>query len=506
LSTLSLRHPSLDVVVIGSVGGLAVAGLVAILLGNGNLGVALAPLALTGLVLAVALNPLRRTLYVVAFLALVLENPAEGFAEGAWQSPIAPFGQMMLMQLKATFGAGLIVSGLDLCIALVATVLFLRRLRGSRIDLEGQVPAAAPIVGAAFGCLATIAFVWGLGMARGGSFGDSLWQIFRVIYLPTVVLLFAATLRGGRDAGVLATLLVIAAMYRAGLAIYIRMLFPDTEKYTFTTTHADSMLFATAFSFVLAYLYERPGKRSALIAAASLPLLSWGMIANNRRLVWVELIAALVALAFLTGWSPIKRRLSQAAVLASPLLLLYVAAGWSRPTGVFAPVKTLRSVVDSGADQSTRWRDYENYNLYETLKKSPIVGSGFGVPYEEVVHLPDISAHYELYRLAPHNAILGILAYGGLLGFAGLFMMIPLGVFLAARVYRRALAARDRIASLTAIAAFVIYLMHCYGDMALGTYTSVWMLGPLLALVGKMATATDAWPTPAPPMRHAPSA
>lgn len=501
MTTLAARSPRLDLVVLGSVGGLALAGLAAILGGNGNPGIALVPLVFAGILLAVLLNPLRRTLYVLGFLALVLENPTEAFALGEWKSPIALFGQMMLMQLKATFGMGIIVSGMDLGLALVVAVLVVRRLGGSRVDLEGQTFTAPPMVWAAFGCLATMGFVWLSGLARGGSFGDSLWQIFRVVYLPTVTLLFAATLRGGRDAPLLATLMIVAAIYRSILAIYIRSLFPDTEVMSFTTTHADSMLFANTFAFILAYVYERPEKRSFLLALGVLPIVGWGMVANNRRLVWVEVIAALLVLGIVTGWSPIKRRLSQAFILASPLIVLYVGVGWAKPTGIFAPVKTLRSVVDSGADQSTRWRDYENFNLYSTLKKNPLIGVGFGVPYDEVVHLPDISASYELYRLAPHNAILGIFAYGGLLGFAGLFMMMPLAIFFAMRIYRRAISARDRILALTGIAATVIYLMHCYGDMALGTYASVWMLAPLFALLGKVAISTGAWPSPPAPVR-----
>ncbi|MFT3915029.1 MAG: O-antigen ligase family protein [Anaeromyxobacteraceae bacterium] len=480
------------------VSGLGLAGALAIVVGNGNPALAFLPLVLAGVLALVAFQPLRRTLLVVAFLALVLENPAESFGSGLWKSPIATLGALYLMQLKQTIGGGLIVTGLDLALALVAFTWLVRRMRGSTIDAGGQVATASPIVWAAGVCYATIAFMEVYGIARGGSFASSLWQLFRVIYLPGVVLLFAAALRGGRDAPALGRLMVIAALYRAVLAIVIRWQFPDLEQMPHATTHADSMLFANACVLVVANLYERPGKQSAWTAVGVLPVVLWGMVANNRRLVWVELLMALAVLTVLTGWSPIKRRMSQAAILALPFFLVYVAVGWSHPTGPFAPVKTIRSVVDSDSDSSTKWRDWENYNLYATFAKNPLVGSGYGHEYDEVVHLPDISANYELYRLAPHNSVLGIMAYGGAVGFAGLFLMIPIGMFFAVRSYRRAIAARDRIASLTAIGVFVTYLNHCYGDMALGTYTSVVSVGAALALVGKLAVSTGAWPVGAP--------
>ncbi len=40
----------------------------------------------------------------------------------------------------------------------------------------------------------------------------------------------------------------------------------------------------------------------------------------------------------------------------------------------------------------------------------------------------------------------------------------------------------------------VIYEVHCYGDMGLGTWTSVFTVAPALAVVAQLAVATGAWP------------
>jgi len=60
-------------------------------------------------------------------------------------------------------------------------------------------------------------------------------------------------------------------------------------------------------------------------------------------------------------------------------------------------------------DASTRWRDWENYDLVVTFKQNPLFGSGFGHPYVEAIKLPDITKSYELEPYIPHNSVLGLL-------------------------------------------------------------------------------------------------
>jgi hypothetical protein len=488
--------PRTDPLVLAAVAGLGLLTLVLAIAGNGNVGLALAPLALTLVVVLVVRAPLRHSLLVLGLLCLTLENPSEVPAMGQWRSPLYVLGGLLLTHLNLTLPINaLFFSGLDLVLLLLTVTWFVRRTAGSDLDLRGQVPAAPPLRGAALLCIAAIFFVWGHGLLwAGADFRFSLWQVFRVVYLPCVFLLYCAGLRGPSDSRQFGIALVVAALIRALLAIYLRHLFPDLVQMPYATAHADSMLFADAFLVVLVLFFERPSPRNLLVALATLPILTWGMMANNRRLVWVELLAGLLVLYFVTPFTRLKKRIAQGIVVSLPVLLLYVAVGWSSGSKVFAPVRTIRSVMDSGADRSTLWRDWENYNLFYTVRSHPLIGTGFGHGYTEVVKLPDISGYYELYRFAPHNSILGLLAFSGLIGFAGMWLFIPVGVFFAVRSYRFSTAPRDRATALATIGFLVVYLVHCYGDMGLGTWTSVFTLAPALALVAKQAVATGAWP------------
>lgn len=485
-----------DPLVAGAVAALGVLTLTLIVVGNGNLGLAVAPLALSLLVLVTVKAPLRHSLLVLAFLCLTLENPSEAFAEGKWESPLATVGALLLAHMNLTIPVkALFFSGLDLALVLLTAIWVVRRLAGSDVDLRGRVPAAPPLQAAALACLATIAIVWMLGMVRAEfSFSNSLWQLFRLVYLPCVFLLFCAGIRGPADARPFAVALLLAALVRACVAIYLRALYPSVEEMGFATTHADSMLFADAFLLVLVIFFERPVFRTALLGALTLPVLTWGIVANNRRLAWVELGIGLLVVYFITPMTRLKRRIAQSVAISIPVILIYIAAGWNSGAKIFAPVKTIRSVVDSKSDTSTLWRDLENYNLYFTFKGNPVLGTGFGHEYVESIHLPDISSNYSLYRYAPHNSILGLFAYAGFAGFIGLWLLIPLGLFFAIRAYRYSTVPRDRTTALTAVGVLVSYAVHCYGDMGLGTWTSVFTVSAAVALVAKQAVATGAWP------------
>jgi O-antigen ligase len=316
--------------------------------------------------------------------------------------------------------------------------------------------------------------------------------------LPVVYFLFQSSFRGSRDSTTLAKVIVAAACVKAVVAIYVRSTVappPGQTLLEYATTHADSMLFSVAICLVVAPLFEQYSRKRVLIALAVVPLVVAGIVANTRRLAWVEVGIGLLALFFASGWTRLKRRVTRTVLLMSPIILIYAAAGWNSQAGVFRPVQIIQSVVDSKADPSTEWRDWENYDLFYTLRQSPILGTGYGHGFIEHVKLRDVSRVYALERFIPHNSILGLWAYGGLIGFGALWGMLVVGVYLGARAHRFAETPEERTASVAVPAVLAIYMAHCYGDMGLGTWTSIFIVAPTLAIAAKLAVSTGAWPT-----------
>ena len=476
--------------------GLTVACLV---VGNGDMTLALAPSVVLAALYAAWKLPLRWPLLVTTFLALTLENPSDMPACGQWKSPFYDIGAVLLVHLNVTLPyKALFFSGFDVVLVYLFVVAAVRWLKGSRIDAGTE--RGGPMMWFAGLSVAGAAWMWVYGMASGGAdVANSLWQVQRVVYLPALVFLFQLAFRGPADTIALGKVIVSAACLKALLAIYIRATVappPGDTTLSYATTHADSMLFAVAFCSVLAMLIHRRNNRLFWVAVV-LPLLIAGMVANGRRLAWVELAAGVSTVVMFTPWSHTKRAAVRGATFASPLFLAYAVAGWNSGSAAFAPVHTLRSVIDSKADPSTLWRDLENYNLFYTLRHHPLLGTGYGHGYVEIISLPDVSSAYSLYRFLPHNSILGLWAYGGLIGFTALWAMLVVGRFLAGRSYRCAVAADDRMAALTAVSVVVVYLVYCYGDLGLGTWTSVFTVGPAFAIASRLAVTTGAWPSSA---------
>jgi hypothetical protein len=484
--------------------GLALATVACLAFASGNPLLGLAPVAAFVLLFALLKLPLRLPFLVLLVIGLTFENPGDVPAAGLWQSPLHQVGKIMLAQLKHSLGVGaLVMTGTDLVLVLLVLIYIGRRIAGSTVDTRGSVPMPRPLITSAVVCVAAAFALWGFGLARGGSNRFALWQVQHIVYLPLMFLVMQAILPGPACFRTLARVIVICACVKAALAVWLRMQFPLAE---YSTTHHDSMLFAVSVCMLLAYFFERPSFKNLARFAPILILLCCGMVSNDRRLVWAELLVAGICMFLLARRSRLKVAIVRGILYVLPVLVTYVAIGWDIRTGFFSPVGILRSMADSKVDHSSQWRDLENFNLVSTLKSNPIAGTGFGRPFEEAVKLPSVLEAYELEPYLPHNSVLGLWAYTGYIGFTLIWMMLAVTIYFAARAYRMAREPLDRAAALTSFTMIVIYMVHLYGDMGLGTWTSVYLVGLAMVVAGKTAVKVGAWvPFRARRPRYAPS-
>lgn len=467
----------------------------AIVAGGGRIAFAVAPVLAAGVIYGLGKAPARASALVLLFLVLALENP--GDAGGRWQSPLAPFGALLLANLNLSVPVrALRFAGLDVLMGLLIVVILIRRAVRAGVD-RSEVRPARPMTWAAALWLGTVLALWAYGLARGGDFRNSLWQCHQLLWVPLAYFVFRSALRGTRDYGALARVVVAAACVKACLALWVRLtVSASADVLPTATSHGDSILFACAFALVVALVVEEAVPGRAVSAGLVLVLLAAGMVANNRRLAWVEVAAALLAVYANASATRVKRTLRRAGLMAMPLLALYAAAGWTSSSRAFGPVRIARSLFAARTDWSTAMRDIENFNLLWTLRDHPLVGTGFGHEYVEKVKAVDISSIFPQYRYVPHNTVLGLLAFGGVAGLSGIFLTLGVGVFLAARAHRFARSPADRAAALAVIAAVIVYLVQSYGDMGLVSWTGTFMLAPALVVASKLAPATGAWPAP----------
>jgi hypothetical protein len=474
---------------------LAVGTVGALIIGNGNLAVALVPAACVLVIWGIWFLPLRIPMLVLLFLAWALEVPGDGFAFGRTATPWKMLGSVLWAKLNLVVPfSPLVVSGFDLLALLLITVVVYRHLHGSTLDQAGWTDSAAPIRTVALLQIVAVLWMTAYGMSRGGDFRFVLWQCNRWIYLPIVYALMNQALRGPDDAPMVGRILLAVGVFRAIEAIVLRGMFPDVEFMPHATTHADSVLWATCIAILGATLIEMPGKQTTALAVTLFPLFAWAIKANNRRLVWAQLGVVAVFFWTVTPWRPLKRRVGRWLVLASLPLLLYSVVGWSAPQSVlFWPVQKVRSMTDASTNTSTLWRDLEVYNLVYTYSQNPLVGSGFGHPFIERIKLPDVTAGYELEPFIPHNSVIGLWAFGGLVGFAMIWALFPVGFFFTIRAYRASRNGRERVTALAAAAVQICYLLQGWGDLGFGHWGSVFTVAAAYALVGKICVANGVW-------------
>lgn len=466
----------------GSVGTVA-----ATVVGNGNVIIALAPLAFATVAAFVWFLPLRFPLFALTFLGLTIDSTGEG----PWNSPLSYFGMLLHVNLaKAIPGTGIPLPGIALLLGALVVLHLHRRLAGLRTDTRASVQPATVMLQAMGVSLLAVLALCALGLSGGGDMKMAKIQVQTYVLVLTVGYLASTTLRGIRDYRIIGGIIIAAACVKALIAIYVAYVIVPVAEYA--TSHGDSLLFACASVMLIIRFAEQPIGRNLAPCLLVLPLLAGGMIANDRRLVWVEILVPLIAYWLMSRRSQIKRLSVRALLLSLPLLVLYVGAGWNSSSTIFGPVKTLRSVGDSEVDNSTLYRDLENFNLLMTLRMNMLTGSGFGKPFVEQVTLPNIS-FFEEYRYMPHNSVLGLWAFTGPFGFTGLTAALVVAIYLATRSYQNAQGADERAAAMMVIAVILIYMVHCWGDIGFSERRSLWLVGPALAIAGQLAMSTGAW-------------
>jgi len=481
---------------------LAVATALALFLGQGDPRVALLPLglALGGALLWAA--PLRATSLLFLFVALAADVPQERPASGLWRSPLYPLGSLLFENLhKHTGVAALRFALADVLLVALLLLAAIRSARGATLDARGAPPASAMTAA----CVAAVAGA-ALGLARGGDFKNSLWQVRQIAFTPLLVLLFQQAFRTARDRRAVGATLVLAGLVKTGFGLWVNETIarPRNERLPYVTSHADSMVFATGVAMIVALWWNRRTRASWVLLLGAAPVLGLAMYVNNRRLAWVCLGVSLAVAFLVQPLTRLKRFVARLVLLATPAVLLYGAIGWQSNARVFRPVQVARSILDTREDRSAQTRNIENYNLVRTFMGHPLLGQGFGHEYVEAVKGDDISAIFPQYRYIPHNALLGLFAFGGLLGALLLSLPWMTGFFLALRVHRISADPEDRAAALGAMAAVLSFVLLAWGDMGLQSWACVFLVAAALAVTSTSAVRSGAWPGAAAPRGGAP--
>ena len=342
--------------------------------------------------------------------------------------------------------------------------------------------------------------IWFLyGWLRGGGAWEASWQT----YLPLSGVLFAfaiaAAFRTPEHYALLAKMLFVAAAYRAVMCwcfyfIYVRGMRIEPPEYI--TSHDDTVLWVVCMLILALYAIETPNLAARFKSFLFFALLFGAVLFNQRRLAWVSLAMGLALMFVLLRPGRAKRRATRVLVFALPIVLVYVTIGWGRPERIFRPVQSF-ATVSTEEDTSTKARNMENLGLIATSNQSSLfMGTGWGHPYVEVSSKYSIATVFKDWAYFPHNSILGILGYTGVLGFFAYWLAFPTAMYLNARVARYATTPLARHAGVIGAVQLVVCANQYYGDMGIVYPRAVYMLSLSYALALRLPILAGAWPMP----------
>jgi hypothetical protein len=342
----------------------------------------------------------------------------------------------------------------------------------------------------------TLTFLWG--WTRGGSPYNAYYQLWRFLVALLVGLLLLSVVRSSRDLKAVGFTLLLAALVRGTLCIYFywEVVHGKIEPPPpYMTSHCDSLLFVAGILISLSWALAR-GTATAWLGAVFVSAhLVYAIVLNDRRLAWIELLLVGVTLFLLPRRRARRRNRLRVPLVAAPLLI-YAIVGWGREEAVFEPLRAL-ATISGNEDSSTLARQEEVRNLLYTMwaAGNPILGTGWGVPYQKVTSVyANFGPEWWQYAYLPHNSLLAVAVFGGLVGISGIWLVVPVAAFLARRGYRGSARPTDRAAAMAALCVLPAYGAQCYGDIGFQSLTGGLILGVAMAAAGKTAAWAGSLP------------
>lgn len=424
---------------------------------------------------------------VLVWLVMTIEVDGSIF-EGHWSTPWTPISTLFFRPIGIVPWDGLVM----------LAWLLTRRPTGSRVQAVGRAISI---------CGVSLIGGWLWGVLNGGSTYQVIFQLRPFVLGLFFASVVASVYRTRADIVSLGRTLAIAIVYRSLTAVgfwYFVAQHMEAPPIAMTE-HTDTVVFVVGlFLFVVNALERRTGGAIAVALVAAVPIIG-AIIVNNRRLAWLAVGVAFVLMYVLLPKGKLKSRINRVALYMSPLIVAYISAGWGNPVGIFKPVGSISTMFGQHQDTSSLMRDIENYNLLKSLKWNPVLGMGFGREYIEELVAIDISSIFPQYRYLPHNSFLGMVAFSGMIGLAGIWQMVTVACYLHALTYRNTQQVVPRIAAMCSLIAVLVIELQMWGDLGFNSMSVCSMLALAIGLSARLPTITGVW-SASPAVTDAPKA
>jgi hypothetical protein len=332
------------------------------------------------------------------------------------------------------------------------------------------------------------------GGLTGGDLKISLWTVRALFYLYLAYLLTVHIVRERRQADVLIWIFIVAVLVKGviGWWRYYVDLGADLSKLDAISgvnsmmAHEESFFFlALLLLATVQLLYGSSGKQRTLTLFA-VPAVLIPLLANQRRVSSIAVIVGVAAL-FLLTYALVRerRRLILSLLIVSAVVVpIYGAAFWNSSGLAAEPVQAIKSGFepDERDFASNAYRDAENVNLEFTVRRSPIVGIGFGKEMVMQWPLPDVGAFFAWYRIVPHNTILWLMMTTGILGFTLFWYWMGATLIHSCQAARRLVSRENLGLAVYGIVMLTVMLIFALFDQGLLSMRVTILVGILLGI------------------------
>lgn len=226
-----------------------------------------------------------------------------------------------------------------------------------------------------------------------------------------------------------------------------------------------------------------------IIGLCMIPLIMGFHVAQRRASFAAAGVTIMVILMMLTKqerWKIIKPFIPLVV-----LFFLYLAVFWNSNSKYGSFAQTIKSGFITDKNHMSRedyysnlYRDIEKYNLAQTILRVPLMGVGFGRPFDQPVKLYDIG--FDLNAYIPHNMLIGLFTKVGMVGYFCFWVFINAMVFMGAATYPGLRDPYLKAVCLIAVAAIFNQIIVSYFDLQLTFSRNMVLLGTMLGLLSQL--------------------
>lgn len=329
-------------------------------------------------------------------------------------------------------------------------------------------------------------FVYGI--SNGGDFLVALWEVRALFYLFLIYLIVPQIIRTKSQIQILVWIFIVGISLKAfqGIRRFINIGFTTGGLETLTN-HEDPVFIVTLLLMLLGFLlFKVKHKQKWLLLLLLFPLLL-GFYVGLRRAAYASFMVAFVI--FVMMFPPkVLWRFVKLAIPCVIVLVIYVAAFWNNEGRLGRPIQMIKTgferptVEESYKDYySNLYRDFENYNLAQTVVEYPVFGMGFGNKYEQPIPLAHLT--FPLRDYIPHNEIFWIIVKMGAVGFFAFWFFFNAYVAKAVKVLQRVSDPYLKVILMVVIIAVINQMVVSFFDLQLTYYRNMIYLGCLMGLL-----------------------